>query len=225
MLTNEQLTQELERILDEKSILKHPFYQKWNEGRLTMGELQEYARQYYHFVKHFPMFVSSVHSNCTDVETRKMLVENIADEDGYKTGISDHPALWMNFANSLGVSSEEAENAVVVDEVKNSIKGFYGLCRNEDYKIGLAALFGYEKQIPEVSKVKIEGLKKFYNIESEKALEFFNVHREADIYHSKAELDALLAGCKTEEEQENILDTVQKSAGLYWQMLDGVYVN
>lgn len=225
MLTNEQLMKELDSILVEKSILKHPFYQKWNEGKLTIGELQDYAKQYYHFVKHFPMFVSSVHSYCTDGEIRKMLVENIADEDGYKTGISDHPALWMNFANSLGVSAEEAENVEVVDEVKNSINGYYNLCRSSDFKTGLAALYGYEKQIPEVSKVKIEGLKKFYNIDSEKALEFFAVHHEADIYHSKAELDAILNSCKTEEEQKNILATVEQSAGLYWQMLDGVYVN
>ena len=39
-----------------------------------------------------------------------------------------------------------------------------------DFKTGLAALYGYEKQIPEVSQVKIDGLKKFYNIDSEKAL-------------------------------------------------------
>ncbi|MCC6867150.1 MAG: CADD family putative folate metabolism protein [Ignavibacteria bacterium] len=225
MLSKEQLTNELQRILEEKSILKHPFYQKWNEGKLTIGELQEYAKQYYHFVKHFPMFVSSVHSNCMDTEVRRMLVENIADEDGYKTGISDHPQLWMNFANSLGVSAEEAENVEVVDKVKKSINGFYELCRNEDYKVGLAALFGYEKQIPEVSSVKIEGLKKFYNITSDKALEFFAVHHTADIYHSQAELDAIISSCKTEEEQKKVLNTVAKSAGLYWQMLDGVYVN
>jgi pyrroloquinoline-quinone synthase len=225
MLTNEQLTKELDRILEEKSILKHPFYQRWNEGKLTIGELQEYAKQYYHFVKHFPMFVSSVHSYCDNTEIRKMLVENIADEDGYKTGISDHPTLWMNFANSLGVSEEDAENVEVVPEVKKSINGFYDLCRSADFKTGLAALYGYEKQIPEVSKVKIEGLKKFYNIDSEKALEFFAVHHEADIYHSKAELDALLATCKTDEEQKNVLAAAEKSAGLYWQILDGVYVN
>ena len=222
MMTNVQLTEELGRILEEKSILKHPFYQKWNEGKLTMGELQDYAKQYYHFVKHFPMFVSSVHSNCTDADTRRMLVENIADEDGYNTGIADHPTLWMNFAKSLGVSEEDAENVKVAGDVKNSIDGFYKLCSSADYKTGLAALYGYEKQIPEVSKVKIDGLKKFYNIDSEKALEFFAVHQEADIYHSKAELDALLASCKTEDEQKNVLSTVEKSAGLYWQMLDGV---
>ena len=225
MLTNEQFIKELERVLEEKSILKHPFYQKWNEGKLTLGELQEYAKQYYHFVKHFPMFVSSVHSYCEDKNIRKMLVENIADEDGYKTGISDHPELWVNFAKSLGVSENEAESVEVVDEVKKSIDGFYSLCRNNDYRVGLAALYGYEKQIPEVSSVKIEGLKKFYNIENEKDIEFFSVHHEADIYHSKAELDAIMASCKSEEDQKKILDTVEKSAGLYWQMLDGVYVN
>lgn len=225
MLTNEQFIKELERVLEEKSILKHPFYQKWNEGKLTLGELQEYAKQYYHFVKHFPMFVSSVHSYCEDKNIRKMLVENIADEDGYKTGISDHPELWVNFANALGVSEKEAESVEVVDEVKKSIDGFYSLCRNNDYRVGLAALYGYEKQIPEVSSVKIDGLKKFYNIENEKDIEFFSVHHEADIYHSKAELDSIMASCKSEEDQKKILDTVEKSAGLYWQMLDGVYVN
>lgn len=225
MLTNEQFIKELDRVLEEKSILKHPFYQKWNEGKLTVGELQEYAKQYYHFVKHFPMFVSSVHSYCEDKNIRKMLVENIADEDGYKTGISDHPELWVNFAKALGVSENEAESVEVVDEVKKSIDGFYSLCRNNDYRVGLAALYGYEKQIPEVSSVKIDGLKKFYNIENEKDIEFFSVHHEADIYHSKAELDAIMASCKSEEDQKKILDTVEKSAGLYWQMLDGVYVN
>lgn len=225
MLTKEQFINELERLLEEKSILKHPFYQKWNEGKLSLGELQEYAKQYYHFVKHFPMFVSSVHSYCEDKNIRKMLVENIADEDGYKTGVADHPELWMNFANSLGVTEKEAENVKVVDEVQKSIDGFYSLCRSNDYRTGLAALYGYEKQIPEVSKVKIEGLKKFYNIDSEKAIEFFAVHHEADILHSQAELDALMATCKTEADQKRILNAVETSAGLYWQMLDGVYVN
>ncbi|MCI0449404.1 MAG: CADD family putative folate metabolism protein [Chlorobi bacterium] len=225
MLTKEEFINELEKILEEKSILKHPFYQKWNEGKLTIKELQEYSKQYYHFVKHFPMFVSSVHSNCTDAETRRMLVENIADEDGYKTGTTDHPSLWLNFAKALGISSEQAENAEVVNEVKKSINGFYELCRSNNYKTGLAALYGYESQIPEVSRVKIQGLKKFYGIESPDAIEFFAVHREADIRHSKTELDAILKNCKTEDEQKNTLNSVKKSAELYWQMLDGVYVN
>ena len=225
MLTNEQFTSEIEKILDEKSILKHPFYQKWNEGKLTLGELQEYSKQYYHFVKNFPMFVSAVHSNCPDADIRKMLVENLADEEGYKTNVSDHPALWLNFCESLGVSKSDAEKAVPVKESETMVNGFYDLCRSGDFRVGLSALLAYEKQIPEVSRVKIDGLKKFYGLDSEKAIEFFAVHEEADIYHSKAELDAVLASCKTSEEQNNSLEAMKRSAGLYWQMLDGVYVN
>ena len=224
-MTNEQFIKELDHILEEKSILKHPFYQKWNEGKLTLGELQGYAKQYYHFVKHFPMFVSSVHSYCTDTGIRRMLVENIADEDGFNTGIEDHPALWVKFANSISVTGQDCENTVPVAEVKDSIDGFYKLCRSRDYRVGLAALYGYEKQIPEVSRVKIEGLKKFYNISGEEDIKFFSVHHEADIYHSRSELEAILKSCDTDEAKQNVLDAVKKSAGLYWQMLDGVYVN
>src|SRR4030095_9244840 len=223
MLTKEQLVNEIDKILEEKSILKHPFYQRWNEGKLTLGELKEYSKQYYHFVKNFPMFVSSVHSNCPNPEIRKMLVENIADEDGYKTGVSNHPALWISFANALGVSEKEADSAEISNEVKQSVNKFYELCRSNNYLSGLAALYGYEKQIPEVSAVKIEGLKKFYNIVSEKAIEFFDVHREADIHHSKAELDAILNSCRSNEDQEIVLKAAETSANLYWQILDGVY--
>src|SRR4030095_7390569 len=224
-MTDEQFINEIDKILEAKSILKHPFYQKWNEGKLTMNELRDYAKQYYHFVKHFPMFVSSVHSNCTDSDTRKMLVENIADEDGFKTGIEDHPALWLKFAKALGVEKTECENTGVCAEVSDSIKAFYELCRNNDYTVGLGALYGYEKQIPEVSQVKINGLKEFYGIEAKDDIAFFTEHHEADIYHSKSELEALVKACKTDEKKNKVLRAVEKSAKLYWQMLDGVYVN
>ena len=224
-MTNEQFIKELDRILEEKSILKHPFYQRWNEGKLSFSELQEYAKQYYHFVKHFPMFVSSVHSNCPEPEIRRMLAENIADEDGFRTGIEDHPELWLKFAKSLNVAPSECEETRVCAEVKDSIEGFYKLCRNSDYRVGLGALYGYEKQIPEVSRVKIEGLDRFYDINKPDDIKFFTVHRQADIHHSKAELDALLLSCQTDEEKQKVLNAVKKSAALYWQMLDGVYVN
>ena len=225
MLKKEQFISAIEEILEQGSILNHPFYRKWNEGTLTLGELQEYAKQYYHFVRNFPMFVSAVHSNCPDPEIRKILVENIADEDGYKSPVADHPTLWMNFCKALGISEKEMESAQPGDAVRSMVDGFYSLCRNSDYRVGLAALLGYEKQIPQVSKVKIEGLKKFYNIDSKKAIEFFTVHEEADIHHSKAELDALLKSIDTEPQQSAVLQAVEKSAGYYWRMLDGLHVN
>lgn len=224
-MSNEMFINELNNILNTHSILKHPFYQRWNEGKLSLSELKEYARQYFYFVKHFPMFVSSVHSNCDDIDIRKMLVENIADEDGYKTGIADHPQLWRQFAEALGVTENELEETNICEEVKSSVQEFYNLCRDKDFRIGLATLYGYEKQIPEVSKVKLEGLERFYNITDKKAVEFFTVHHEADVNHSNAELAALLRTCVSEQDRNKVLESVRRSAELYWKMLDGVYMH
>jgi pyrroloquinoline quinone (PQQ) biosynthesis protein C len=51
-------------------------------------------------------------------------------------------------------------------------------------------------------------------------IEFFTVHEQADIYHSRDEMNALLEQCKTEEDQNNAIDAIKKSTALYWQMLD-----
>ncbi|HMQ67844.1 MAG TPA: CADD family putative folate metabolism protein [Ignavibacteria bacterium] len=225
MLTKENFIEEVNSTINKKSLLDHPFYQKWNEGKLTQEELKEYAKQYYHFVKHFPRFVSCVHSNCDDVKTRQILLENLADEEGYKTGISDHPKLWMNFAESLGLTEDEVKNAKPIREVEDLVDGMYELTRSPEFSLGLAALYAYESQVPEISKTKIAGLKNFYGIDSDKALEFFTVHQEADIYHSRDEMEIMNNTNTSLEDQKRLINTVDESATLQWNFLDGVYNN
>ncbi len=225
MFSKEQFVNEVNETIEKKSLLNHPFYQKWNEGKLTTEELREYAKQYYHFVKHFPRFVSCVHSNCEDVETRKILMQNLADEEGYKTEIADHPRLWINFAESLGLSESEVKDAKPIREVEDLVDGMYELTRSPEFTLGLAALYAYESQVPQISRTKIDGLKNFYGIDNEKAVEFFKVHEEADVYHSKDEMDIMVKENKTLEDQRRLVNTVDESATLMWNFLDGVYNN
>lgn len=225
MLSEEQFINEVNTTIQKRSLLNHPFYQKWNEGKLSVEELREYAKQYYHFVKHFPRFVSCVHSNCEDVDTRRILMQNLADEEGYKTDIADHPRLWINFAESLGLSESEVKEAQPIREVEDLVDGMYELTRSPEFTLGLAALYAYESQVPEISRTKIDGLKNFYGIDSRKAVEFFEVHEEADIYHSKDEMDIMVKENKSLEDQKRLINTVDESATLMWNFLDGVYNN
>ena len=39
------------------SMLKHPFYVAWSEGKLSKDVLREYAKQYYAHVRAFPTYV------------------------------------------------------------------------------------------------------------------------------------------------------------------------
>ena len=50
----------------EYSMLKHPFYVAWTEGKLSKAVLAAYAKQYYAHVRAFPTYVSAVHSRCED---------------------------------------------------------------------------------------------------------------------------------------------------------------
>src|SRR5258706_11953235 len=94
----------------ERAMLSHPFYQAWTEGRLPLDTLRAYARQYFHHVEAFPRAVSAVHSVCPDRDGRRMLAENLAEEEGLEAGKQDHASLWLMFACGLG-ESEEAVRA------------------------------------------------------------------------------------------------------------------
>ena len=164
----------------EYSMLKHPFYVAWTEGKLSKAVLREYAKQYYAHVSAFPTYVSGVHSRCEDLSIRQELLENLIEEE---RGAENHPELWLRFAEAFGVTREDVRAADLLPSTKDSVRSFQSLTQSADYREGLAALLAYESQIPEVAQTKREGLKNFYGIEDERAVAFFRVHESIDILH------------------------------------------
>src|SRR5213075_2203595 len=92
----------------EKHLLKHPFYLAWTRGELSREALADYAAQYYHHVAAFPTYLSAVHSNCEDQPTRRELLENLTEVE---QGSPNHPELWLQFAEGLGVNEAAARGA------------------------------------------------------------------------------------------------------------------
>ena len=155
----EQYLEEIEGRIAAKHLLKHPFYLAWTRGELSREALADYATQSYHHVAAFPTYLSSVHSHCDDQWTRKMLLENLSEEE---SGSPNHPELWLNFATSLGAKAAEVQQSEQHPETIKLIETFRSICRDGSVVEGLAALYAYESQIPAVSESKIEGLRKHY---------------------------------------------------------------
>jgi pyrroloquinoline-quinone synthase len=176
-----QVISRLNEIISEYHLLKHMFYQAWSRGELSREILQRYAAQYYNQVQSFPRFISRVHTNCPEIEARKVLLDNLVDEEIHGT---DHPALWMQFANGMGASREAVLNDMPLPETTAMVNTFYDLAQR-DWRDGLCALYAYECQVPEVSASKIDGLKKFYGVNDERTLEFFTAHQAYDVEHSR----------------------------------------
>jgi len=54
------LVQKIDRIIEERSLLKHPFYQAWSDGKLTREALVGYSKEYYQLVKAVPIFMTQL---------------------------------------------------------------------------------------------------------------------------------------------------------------------
>ena len=203
----------------ERPMLSHPFYQAWTEGRLPLGTLRDYARQYFHHVAAFPRAVSAVHSACPDRDGRRMLAENLAEEEGLDAGKQDHASLWLMFACGLGEDEAAVRSQGLNPETQALIDTFRRLSR-QSYAAGLGALYAYESQFPGVASAKIEGLIDRYGISDEETLRFFRVHQSADVEHS-AVCRALLDGLP-EDERAEAIGAGEELASALWNFLSGV---
>ncbi|MBE9115609.1 CADD family putative folate metabolism protein [Lusitaniella coriacea LEGE 07157] len=219
-MTEQAFLAQLNAIIEQSHLLKHPFYQMWNEGKLSLTMLQEYAKEYYLQVHHFPTYVSATHAACDDINIRKMLLENLIEEE---RGNAHHPELWLRFAEGLGVERTEVLERDYHEKTRESVCALKILARSEEPEKGLAALYAYESQIPEVSTTKIAGLQEFYGIDTDEALSFFRVHEVADEVHSQATQAALVQLCQTDEQKQHALESTQKAVDALNLLLDGVY--
>ena len=203
----------------ERAMLSHPFYQAWTEGRLPLDTLRAYARQYFHHVEAFPRAVSAVHSVCEDRGGRRMLAENLAEEEGIEHGKQDHATLWLMFACGLGENESDVRAQELNPETERLIETFRRLS-GRSYASGLGALYAYESQFPGVASAKIQGLIDRYGIEEEETLRFFRVHESADVEHS--EVCRRLLDRLPEDQRDEAIGAGEELAGALWNFLSGV---
>src|SRR2546428_12950273 len=131
MVWKNPMNQHLDKIdndIAEKHLLKHPFYLAWTRGELSKEALTDYARQYYHHVAAFPTYLSAVHAKCDNQPTRKQILSNLIDEEA---GSPNHPQLWKQFAEGLGVQDVALANTEKQPETKEFIGTIRSVFGNE----------------------------------------------------------------------------------------------
>jgi pyrroloquinoline-quinone synthase len=219
---------EVHAVIAQRHLLGHPFYVAWTRGELSIEQLRQYAAQYLHFVLAEPTYLSAVHSNTphfandgrSDLGARQAILQNLIDEE---LGPKNHPALWKQFAASLGLSEEDLAAAQALPATRDLIATYTDLCRNRPYYAGLAALHAFESQVPAIAAVKIDGLRRFYGIADAAAVEFFAVHEQADVRHSAEEWSLIERAADTPEKQAEAVTATRDACDALWSFLDGVY--
>lgn len=205
------LVKKIDELIEQKSLLKHPFYQMWSDGKLSAEMLAGYSKEYFQMVKAVPSFVDEI-AKFAPSEMVNELRSNQKEE-------SEHIEPWTNFAVSLGIKKDEMSSYSGLEKTNQSVSELSSLMTSLEG--GAAAMYAFEKEIPKISHTKLEGLEKFYSITSDDATEYFRLHMEADIRHA-ATWQNVLENIP-EERHEELIEIAEKSLDAQNHLLDSCY--
>lgn len=200
----------IDEMIEERSLLKHPFYQMWSDGKLSLDSLAGYSKEYFQLVKTVPSFMTPIIEKAPN-SVIKELVENQLEE-------SSHIKSWIKFAGELGISESELTQYNGLEKTRKSVSELSELMIT--YDGGACAMYAFEKEIPKISQTKLDGLVEFYGISNNEAIEYFKLHTEADIRHTASWRNILE---KTSADSDNLIQIADKSISAQNLLLDSCY--
>lgn len=204
------LIKRIDEMIEERSLLKHPFYEMWSDGKLTKESLAGYSKEYFQLVKAVPSFMTPIIEKAPDSVVGE-LIDNQQEE-------ADHILPWTKFAGELGISEEDLTKYEGLDKTKKAVSELSELMTG--YEGGSCAMYAFEKEIPKISQTKLDGLAKFYGMTSDEATEYFKLHTEADIRHATAWRNILET---TSTNTDELLEIANKSISAQNLLLDSCY--
>jgi pyrroloquinoline-quinone synthase len=203
----------IDREVDKRSLLKHPFYKMWSNGELSIDHLQGYSMEYFQLVKVVPELVYNIILKMDESKQKSMVEESQKDE-------ISHIEPWIRFATSLGVKKNDLLNYVCDENTNKAVSSLVELTGNS-LDEAVCAMYAYELDLPNISKKKIEGLNKFYNLSTSDSTNYFEIHQEADIRH--ADIWRNMIRKIPDHKYETCIESAVKSLDAQNSLLDAVY--
>ncbi len=195
-----------------RELLCHPFYRRWEAGRLQPGELAEYAVHYRAFEAALPVVLAEVADRLRgtgNLEAAAVVEQNLADELGRP---EPHLALFDRFAAALA----GAPAATSPGPAAEALVDTYLELADEGPVAALAGLAAYETQAAAIAASKADGLRRWYGLDAE-ATEFWDVHAQMDAEHGDWTVEALaLVGAGPDQ----VVDAARRAADGWWALLD-----
>ncbi len=199
----------IDEMIEEKSLLKHPFYQMWSDGKLTKESLAGYSKEYFQLVKAVPSFMTPIIKKADNGVVAE-LIENQQEE-------SDHIKPWIAFAGELGISEDELLSYEGLPKTQKAVSDLANLMNT--FEGGACAMYAFEKEIPKISQTKLDGLAEFYGMTSDESTEYFKLHTEADVRHAASWRNIL----EKSSESTNLIEIAEKSISAQNLLLDSCF--
>ena len=220
-MSQEEFWARMYSLLHRYDLRRHPFYEAWSKGDLTLDDLREYASEYYHHVVFFSVCLREFAARLPDGGLRKAVLDNLRSELGMASADERaHNLLWLDFAVGTGALPNDVFVRKPITEVNALSEVFLTLaCKGEPHE-ALSAFYVYASQLSPIASEKAKELRIIYGLD-EGACKYFTQHAAAghtlvwceqlqDLFedNSKAANQAVAAG--------------ERAAKALWRALDGI---
>lgn len=207
------IVERIDEEVEKQSLLKHPFYQMWSKGELSLDHLAGYSEEYFSLVRAVPNLVQgTLETHSPNGPAEDTIFENLSEE-------KEHVELWVKFAASLGVSREKLYSHGASQKTAEAISELEDMSRSS-FVESVASMYSYESELPKISRSKLDGMKKFYGLDSKDATTYFETHEVVDIKH--AAVWRKILGEVPSDEQELAYSAAVRSLKAQNQILDAI---
>jgi pyrroloquinoline quinone (PQQ) biosynthesis protein C len=164
--------------------IKHPFLKAVCNGTATMDQIRAWAIQDYQFRAAVPRICMLRYLACTDPEIARKLWGVVEEETrGLDTGSAGHNELAIRFANSIGLTQKQLENAELRPSTAAHLYYVELIIHTLPWFVVMSIQIGAEGTFGPAAAAIGNGLLKNYKMNADD-VRFFTVHAEADEDHS-----------------------------------------
>jgi pyrroloquinoline quinone (PQQ) biosynthesis protein C len=202
---SESVWQRIEESRARHNVLEHPFYVRLSNGELSREELARYSGQYRHATEALARLCRQTAEHAP--AERRDEIEAHADEE------ETHVGLWDGFVEAAG-------GEIGAEPTPETAECVTAWTAPDGYLAQLGRLYAIESGQPEISRIKREGLSRFYGIDGGSGSEYFRIHEEADHAHTE-ESRRLIEEAMTPQDADVVVAAAESAFRANWRLLDG----
>ncbi len=236
-LSPSQFQEQLLGLMDRKH---HWAWPRFAEGRLTNAQLKTHFQQEYAvYVRDFPVFLARLHGRNPPPRVRRMLAENIYEEDtgGLSLGRS-HPDLFLAMMEGLGFNPKDFEQTTLLPGSRAYRAWLDVVSRRPDWVVGAAVFTIFvegsvndRREILGPSRPKTKNEIEIviadhplvrHHGAPPSCMDLIRAHQRVEAGHRRDAYDMVLGHATTAAQQRAVLAALKKSLALWLRYRDSV---
>jgi pyrroloquinoline-quinone synthase len=197
----------------------HPWRLALSQGQVSKKALIEYVKNRYYFLCNINRKDAQIIANCPVPEARRMLLRKYIDEEGQDVAggrLGPHYEMWLKISDALGITRDVMNSFEdVLPVYRYTVDAVFNFAKLQSWIEGVAATYATEGRMWKRYTPKEEhrengllseagALTRHYALPPE-ALQFYDVHSDANDEHGDINEAILKKYCTSAELQQKAL--------------------